>query len=124
MPTADDEDEVENNIDDCKYIYPHDLRNLSFSLDKSKELSILHINIRSIYKNFSVLQDLLSKFPKVPEIICLSETNIVLNDDSLLGKMIIDNGKDDRFIPSIDGYDFIRNDCKSTKGGSGIFIKK
>ena len=37
--------------------------------------------------------------------------------------MVCDNGKDGQFIPSIDGYDFIRNDCKTTKGGSGIFVK-
>ena len=37
--------------------------------------------------------------------------------------MMCDYGKNGQFIPSIDGYDFIRNDCKSNKGGSGIFVK-
>ena len=114
---------MENNIDDCKYVYTHELGNLSLNRDKSKELSILHVNIRSIFKNFSALKVLLSKFRRAPELICLSETNIVLKDEKMLGKMIHDGGKDDQFIPSIDGYNFIRNDCQTTKGGSGIFVK-
>ena len=97
--------------------------NISINQDSSKELSIIHINIRSIFKNFSALKVLLSKFKKIPDIICVSETNVLLKDDSSAGKMIIENGKDDRFIPSIDGYTFIRNDCKTSKGGSGIFVK-
>jgi hypothetical protein len=104
-------------------MYTHELKNISISQDTSKELSIIHVNIRSVVKNIAVLKNLLAKFQKMPDIICLSETNIVLKDDKLAGKMICDNGKNDQFIPSIDGYDFIRNDCKTKKGGSGIFVK-
>ena len=64
---------------------------------------MIHVNIRSIFKNFSALKVLLSKFQKAPEIICLSETNIVLKDEKMLGKMIHDCGKDDQFIPSLNG---------------------
>ena len=117
------ETEIENNIGDCKYTYTHELGNIHMGHDSVKELSIIHINIRSIFKNMSSLKVLLSKFKKIPDIICLSETNIQLKDDSKAGKMVLGTEKDDRFIPSIEGYDLIRNDCKRTKGGSAIFVK-
>ena len=117
------ESEIDTNFIDCKYMYRHDLRNISLSECVANELSIIHLNIRSVFKNFSALKVLLSKFPRMPDIICLSETNIVLKNDELTGKMIVNNDNNDQFIPSTDGYDFIRNDCKSTKGGAGIFVK-
>ena len=46
----------------------------------------------------------------MPEIICLSETNIRV-------------GTKNTFIPSIDGYFFIRSDGTSSMGGAGIFVK-
>jgi hypothetical protein len=101
--------DVENNIDNCKYIFKHELGSLSLD-NNNRELSAMHVNIRSIYKNFDKLQILLSSFKKIPDIICISETNIR-------------EGTDNNFIPSIDGYFFIRHDGTSSMGGVGIFVK-
>ena len=53
---------------------------------------------------------MLSKFTYPPKIIGLSETNIQAD-------------KRDAFIPTLKGYDFVRDDSKLRVGGSGIFIK-
>jgi len=43
----------------------------------NKQLFILHVNIRSVYKNFdSLTQEFLQSFSYLPDIICLSETKI------------------------------------------------
>ena len=45
--------------------------------EKKKSLFILHINIRSIYKNFDALNyEFLQSLDYLPDIICLSETKI------------------------------------------------
>ena len=41
-----------------------------------QNLSILHINIRSLNKNFDSLYDYNHSFEKTPEIICLSKASI------------------------------------------------
>ena len=101
--------DLDSNIENCKYVYKHELEN--FSLANTKEqLSMIHVNIRSIYKNFDKLKILLFKFKNLPDIICLSETNIR-------------KGADKKFIPTIEGYFFVRNDGTTNMGGAGIFIK-
>ena len=84
--------DVENNIENCRYVYKHELVNMSLG-NTNGELSILHVNIRSIFKNFDKFHILFDKFQNSPDIICLSETNILKRSDN-------------RFIPSIDGYFF------------------
>ena len=45
--------------------------------EKKKNLFILHINIRSIYKNFDALNhEFLQRLDYLPDIICLSKTKI------------------------------------------------
>ena len=83
--------EIENNIDDCKYIYKHELKSTSFG-NSNEELCMIHVNIRSIYKNFDKLLILLERFQKMPDIICLSETNILKTET------------ENPFIPSLEGY--------------------
>ena len=46
---------------------------------KTKDLLIVHINIRSILKNFGNLSHFLSQFSTSPDIICLTETRLNKN---------------------------------------------
>ena len=63
---------IHDSINPCEY---YDINNMP--IDKSyKELFFIHINIRSIQKNFDCFCELLSELPYRPQIICLSETKI------------------------------------------------
>jgi hypothetical protein len=50
------ENEIDTNLTSCKYTYKHDLGNISISENSTNELSIIHVNIRSIFMNFSALK--------------------------------------------------------------------
>ena len=77
--------------------------------EKKKSLFILHINIRSIYKNFDALNhEFLQTLDYLPNIICLSETKI-------------------KNLPTVDlsltAYHSIGNaDLQTAAGGVGIYI--
>ena len=69
-------------------------------------------------KNFDKLLILLERFQKMPEIICLSETNILKSKKNETEKTEAEN----TFIPSLEGYFFVRNDGTYNMGGTGIFV--
>ena len=77
--------------------------------EKKKNLFILHINIRSIYKNFNALNhEFLQRLDYLPDIICLSETKI-------------------KNLPTVNlsltGYHSIEHaDSQTAAGGVGIYI--
>ena len=77
--------------------------------EKKKSLFILHINIRSIYKNFNASNyEFLQTLDYLPDIICLSETKI-------------------KNLPivnlSLTGYQLIKHaDSQTAAGGVGIYI--
>ena len=77
--------------------------------EKKKNLFILHINIRSIYKNFDALNhEFLQRLNYLPDIICFSETNI-------------------KNFPTVNlfltGYHSIEHaDCETVADGVGIYI--
>ena len=79
------------------------------STKKKKSLFILHINIRSIYKNFDALNyEFLQSLDYLPDIICLSETKI-------------------KNLPTVNlsltGYHSIEHaDSQTAAGGVGIYI--
>ena len=58
---------------DTRYILPEEFQNL-FDDDISESLSILHLNIRSIKKNFETFNNFLSTLNYNFSIICFSET--------------------------------------------------
>ena len=77
--------------------------------EKKKNLFILHINIRPIYKNFDALNhEFLQRLDYLPDIICLSETKI-------------------KNLPTVNlsltGYHSIEHaDSQTAAGGVGIYI--
>ena len=54
----------------CKYSAPKNF----CKIIPTKLFSLLHINIRSIYKNIDLLEELISKCPQTLDIIALTET--------------------------------------------------
>ena len=90
------------DADNC-YILTPDFQNLYAN---NKDFCMLHINIRSLYKNFEKLEELLSVLGKMPEIIAISETKL--------------NSNLKTFLP---GYTFIHNNSPTNAGGVRIFIK-
>ena len=73
-------------------------------------LSILHINIRSLYKNFDKLHHLISQFPFDPSCIAITESKI--------------NKKTNMNYIQLKNYDFININSLSAAGGVGLYIKK
>ena len=63
-----------NNIKTCRYLETNNPFPIS---TQDKSLFLLHVNIRSIYKNLDCLDyELLQSFPYLPDVKCLSETKI------------------------------------------------
>ena len=73
----------------------------------SNELFLLHINIRSLQKNFDELVNLISQFTVLPDVICITETR--LKNNPLINI-------------SIPGYDFVKANTSSFAGGVGMYV--
>ena len=69
----------------------------------------LHVNIRSLQKNYDELYQFVSKPPLTPLIICITETK-------LKGIPDVNN--------SLPGYAFIHENSSTNAGGVGIYISK
>ena len=74
-----------------------------------KGFSILHCNTRSLPKNLTLLNDILTSMKDIPGIIAISETKLK------------DNNHCNIYIP---GYRFIGTNSKSVAGGVGMYIAK
>jgi len=72
----------------------------------NNDFCIIHINIRSLNKNFEKPEELLLDIGKTPEIIAISKTKL--------------QTKFNTYLP---GYSFIQNDSETNAGGVGLFIK-
>ena len=68
----------------------------------------MHINIRSLNKNFDSLLEFLHLLSAVPDIICLSETKI--KDENITVPLGLTN------------YEFIHTDSKTNAGGVAMYI--
>nr|XP_039252461.1 uncharacterized protein LOC120329750 [Styela clava] len=90
----------------CDNIEVSNLNDIPVDID----LTIIHINIRSIQKNIDPLIELLSKFTIPPHIIAISETKL-------------HTGNSHSSNISIDGYRFIHTPSASKAGGVGAFIR-
>ena len=77
--------------------------------DFKSSLSFLHINIRSLNKNKSQLEELMSSYKIIPDIIGISETKI--------------NKKTNTNFLSLTGYNFHFVNSMSNSGGVGVYVK-
>ena len=84
-----------------KYITNNNIKNEHY-------FSIIHINLRSINKNFDKLHQLISQMPFDPNCIAITETKI--NKRSNLNSF------------QLDRYDFIHVDSLTCAGGVGLYI--
>jgi len=73
----------------------------------SDDLSLLHCNIRSLYKNMDKHEEIITPCSKPPDIIALSETRI----------------KETSIIATLPGYNFINKNSQTQAGGLGAYIK-
>ena len=96
-------DDVFNHVKSCSY---YDTPSLIPRLN-SNELFLLHINIRSLQKNFDDLVNLISQFTVIPDITCITETR--LKNSPLINI-------------SIPGYDFVKANTSSFAGGVGMYV--
>ena len=64
------------NIKACNYF---DLKSKRPTFDPNRSLVLLHINIRSLHKNFDNLYDFLVEVNFLPDVVCLTETGIKLH---------------------------------------------
>ena len=105
-------DDPEDNVQPTKYYYYNELPNTF--CPENEELTILHINIRSLIKNINKLEQLLVNMKETPDAICVSETRLKSHHS-------------DDHVPYIDGYhpvtSDLRNDSKTEAGGVVIYIK-
>ena len=93
---------VFENFKNCTYLSPN-----SDSPNHNNSLTILHLNIRSLNKNFDELYDFLVSFRLRPDVICLTETRIY--NDPL----------DNITIPQ---YKFFHVDSQSSAGGVAVYV--
>ena len=92
------------NIAACNYYHPD---SPLFASKPSNSLFILHINIRSINKNFPSFYDFIQSFPNHPDIICISETWITHQPITNV---------------SLPGYEFIYYPTKKRAGGVAMYV--
>ena len=92
------------NIKVCDYF---DLNSKRPTFDPNRSLVLLHINIRSLHKNFDDLYDFLVELNFLPDVICLTEIRIKLHP--LLNI-------------SLPNYTFFHTDSTTNAGGVGIYV--
>ena len=95
---------ITQDLSSTKYF---DADRISFLKITSKDLFIIHINIRSLNKNIDDLLEFLTELGTRPNIICLTETR--LKQNSLVNTQI-------------PGYKFCHVDSDTNAGGVGIYI--
>ena len=111
---------VSNNLDVSDEIFTHLFQNVEtcqyLSLDSSlpcdfndSKLSLLHLNIRSLSKNYENLIEFLTNVPLRPRIISLTETKI---KDKPLTNI------------TVSGYTFLLVNSISNAGGVGVYVSR
>ena len=92
-----------NSVSRCKYfdLIP------KFETKNNCSLFLLHVNIRSLQKNFDKLFETLNEFLPKPDVICLSESRI---KTSPLVNI------------NIPGYEFVFSSPRVNSGGVGVYI--
>ena len=103
-----DENLIVDNLVPSRYIKPSEIKS-QFSNNRN-EMTLLHINIVSLIKNFDKFKLLLDNMEKMPDFIAISETRLK-------------SFHADSYIPQLEGYDFHRKDSGNNAGGVGAYIK-
>ena len=93
------------NISPCKYT---DVKSNCLK-DNNNALILLHLNIRSLQKNFDDLREFITGLTTLSHVICISETKIKNSTGALINL-------------SIPGYEFVNVNSISNAGGVGVYI--
>jgi len=96
------------NVSDCKYLDLSELNQTKFDFSKPDFLILVHINTRSLTKNFDELYDLLQCLPFTPDIIRLSESRLKPQP-----QINID----------LEGYKFLNISPESNAGGVAMYVR-
>ena len=67
-----------NNFKRCDHYYSQNSQIFNFNSNKS--IYILHLNIRSLAKNFDLLYEFVQQFPSSPDVIAVTESKLKIND--------------------------------------------
>ena len=98
-------DSLLTNINPC--VYYNNPQSIPNRTPSSNDLLIVHVNIRSLTKNFDDLSHFLSQFSVPPDVICITETRL----------------KNASFVNiSIPGYEFVFANSFSSAGGVGVYV--
>ena len=98
------------SLGDASQYYNNDRFNDLFCMNDKRDLSVLHLNIRSMSRNGDCLITYLSLLDRKFDIICLSETFV--NDVSIF----------ENFLDGYKGFHSIR-DGNQARGGVAIYVK-
>ena len=94
-------------LEKCKLFYPSSFKDLKHQECDSQMLSLLHLNARSLTKNYEAIRSLVEDFEIQFTCILVSET--------WLNEL--------KFVPQMEGYNLVRIDrCNKTGGGVAIFV--
>ena len=90
--------EVNSNAFDSPYLFEEETEKYLYDLKKYENLSLIHINIRSMNSNFEKLWELLVNCSNSFNVICITETwssdkNFKENSNNWLPNLIIYNKK-------------------------------
>ena len=95
---------ITSKIGKCKYF---DVNATNFPQSNNYSLKLMHLNIRSLPKNYDALCNLLQSLKFFPDLFCLTETRI--KDRPL-------------FNISLPGYSFVHVNSKTAAGGVAVYI--
>ena len=85
---------------------------------KLNDLSLVHVNIRSLSKNLSKFEKMLDRLDREPDIICITETK--LNENMIPGadQSVHSNPN----IINLPGYKFYHTISTTNAGGAGLYV--
>ena len=112
-----------NSCIECKYLDVSELNSL-FNSRAPNDIAVLHLNIRSLWKHMSKLENFLfNNFDKKPDVICITETKLDTDPDDFVCISEIKSRKhSDLSVLNLPGYNFFHNDSVSNAGGTAIYI--
>ena len=94
---------ISSNISKCKYLDSDTVNFKTFG----GSLILMHLNIRSLHKNFDPFFNFIQSLDLAPDVICLTETRI--KDQPLINL-------------DIPGYSFVHVNSETAAGGVAIYI--
>ena len=108
---------------ECKYLDISELNGL-LKTSGDNDISVIHLNIRSLWKHMSKLENFLyNNFDKKPDVICITETKLDTDPDDFVCISEIKTRKhSDLSVLNLPGYNFYHNDSTSNAGGTAIYV--